>query len=108
MEKNGKSYTTAVAHALRRQLGGSHQAIKTVMVWTGAGERTVKNWFAGTSGPSGRHLVAIARHSDEILEVFLALAGRHQFTVAMKVAEARARIATLLQELDLFLVQQKS
>jgi hypothetical protein len=52
MEKNPDSYAAAVAHALTRQLGGTHQAVKTVMRWTGASERIVKNWFAGSCGPS--------------------------------------------------------
>jgi hypothetical protein len=39
-------YATAIAAALRDDLGGTHQATKTVMRWTGASERTVKNWFS--------------------------------------------------------------
>ena len=41
----GVSYAEAIATALRRQLGDTHQAVKTVMRWTGAGERTAKNWL---------------------------------------------------------------
>ena len=37
----------------------THQAIKTVMKWTGAKERTVKNWFAGSNGTNGHHLAAL-------------------------------------------------
>ena len=54
MENNLETYPAAVAQALQHQLGGTHQAVKTVMRWTGAGERTVKNWFAGSSGSSDR------------------------------------------------------
>lgn len=46
------------------------------MHWTGATERTVKYWFSGERGPSGDHLIALARHSDAVLYV-VALAGRH-------------------------------
>ena len=35
-------YRQAIADALRRELGPTHQAIKTVMRWTGASERTAK------------------------------------------------------------------
>ena len=49
-------YSQAVAYALKCELGTTHQAAKIVMGWTGAGERTVKNWLAGVSGPSGDHL----------------------------------------------------
>jgi hypothetical protein len=47
------------------------------MRWTGASERTVKYWFSGERGPSGDHLIALARHSDAALCGVLALAGRH-------------------------------
>ena len=50
------NYAKSIAVALRGELGDTHRAIKTVMQWTGASERTIKNWFAGTRGPSGEHL----------------------------------------------------
>jgi hypothetical protein len=36
------SYAAAVSTALRNELGDSHRAIKIVMRWTGASERTAK------------------------------------------------------------------
>jgi hypothetical protein len=68
------------------------------MRWTGASERTVKNWFAGTSGPSGEHLVALLRHSDTVLEAVLHLAGREQAVAAKKLLDLRD---TLVEMLDL-------
>jgi hypothetical protein len=94
-------YPAAVAYALRNQLGTTHQAAKTVMRWTGAGERTVKNWLAGISGPSGQHLVALIRHSDEVLEILLLLAGRKPITVAKKLVDTRNEVAEILKQLDL-------
>jgi hypothetical protein len=108
MEKNLDSYPAAVAHALQRQLGGTHQAVKTVMRWTGASERTVKNWFAGSSGPSGEHLADLARHSDEVLAMFLALAGRQRTGVAIKLVDVRNRIAAVLEEIDLLVESKQS
>ena len=49
---NQTRYRKAIADALRRELGPTHQAIKTAMRWTGASERTVKYWFSGERGPS--------------------------------------------------------
>jgi hypothetical protein len=69
-------YPAAIAAALRAELGNSHQAVKTVMRWTGANERTVKNWLAGSRGPRGEHLLALLRHSNVTLEVVLQLADR--------------------------------
>ena len=91
-------YAAAVAAALREDLGDTHRAIKSAMRWTGASERTVKNWFAGTSGPSGEHLVALLRHSDTVLEAVLHLAGREQAVAAKKLLDARD---TLVEMLDL-------
>ena len=103
MERIVGPYPVAVAYALRNQLGTTHQAVKTVMRWTGAGERTVKNWFAGISGPSGQHLVALIRHSDEVLEVLLLSAGRQQITVAKKLVDTRNKLAEMLQQIDLLM-----
>jgi len=65
------------AIALRDELGSTHRAIKTAMRWTGASERTVKYWIAGERGPSGEHLIALARHSDIIFRMVLMLADRY-------------------------------
>ncbi len=65
-----------VAAAIGQELGGSHQAIKTLRRRTGASERTAKNWMSGTVGPSGAHLIELMRTSDVICEVVLILAGR--------------------------------
>ena len=55
----GLTYPAAIAGALENELGDTHRAIKTAMRWTGASERTIKNWYAGTHGPSGEHLVSL-------------------------------------------------
>jgi hypothetical protein len=101
-------YTAAIAYTLRNQLGTTHQAVKTVMRWTGAGERTVKNWFAGISGPSGQHLVALIRNSDEVLEVLLLLAGRQQITVAKKLVDTRNKLAEILKQMDLLVGREST
>lgn len=50
-------FAALIAVTLRQSLGDRPSAIKVVARWTGAGERTVKNWFAGKSGPNGDHLM---------------------------------------------------
>jgi len=72
-----QQYPLIVAGALNDELGDTHRAIKTVIRWTGASERTAKNWLAGTSGPSGEHLIALARNSNEVFEAILLLVGRN-------------------------------
>jgi len=90
-------YATLIAHALKSELGASHQAIKTVMRWTGASERTVKNWFHGTCGPSGEHLILLAQNSDAVFKIFLRLASRQQSLASKKLVEARNAIAEVLE-----------
>ena len=69
-------YRRAIADALSRELGPTHQAIKTAMRWTGASERTVKYWLSGERGPSGEHLILLAQHSDAVLMTILTMAER--------------------------------
>jgi antitoxin ParD1/3/4 len=47
------------------------------MRWTGASERTARYWFSGERGQGCDQLMALTRHSDAVLYVLLALAGRH-------------------------------
>ena len=93
-------YPVTVAYALKSQLGTTHRAVKIIMRWTGAGERTVKNWLAGVSGPNGQHLVELIRNSDEVLDVLLLMAGRHQIVAAKKLVEARNKLAEIIQQVD--------
>lgn len=69
-------YRGTLAMALRLELGSTHRAIKTAMRWTGASERTVEYWFAEERGPSGEHLIRLARHSDRVFRMVLIGAGR--------------------------------
>ncbi|CTQ34423.1 hypothetical protein [Jannaschia rubra] len=89
-------FVEEIAAALKRSLGDSRAGVKTVAAWTGANEKTVKNWFSGTYGPSGVHLIALARHSDEVLSTFLAMAGREDLMVAIKLSAAEDAISDLL------------
>lgn len=70
------AYALTIAEALASELKGTRRAIKTVTKWTGASERTAKNWLSGRRGPSGQHLIALLGKSDALLEQVLALAGR--------------------------------
>lgn len=90
------AYAFAIAGALRTGVGDTHQAVKTVARWTGANERTVKNWFAGACGPSGAHLLRLIQCSDEVLEVVLRVAGREQAIATNKLAIARDKLAEVV------------
>jgi hypothetical protein len=93
-------FEQAIAIALRSELGLTHQAVKTVMVWTGASERTVKHWFAGTHGPSGQHLIDLARHSDAVLNYFLSASDRPFLTAGIELLRIRTRLLDLVELID--------
>ena len=58
--------------------------MKKVRQWTGAGERTIKNWLEGTCGPRGEHLLLLAYHSDDIFEAILSLTERDRNIAKLK------------------------
>ncbi len=96
-------YTNAIAAALRSELGHSRCALKTVQKWTDANERTVKNWLAGTNGPSGYHLIMLAAHSEKVLQMFLHLAQRHEAIIALSLPALRTSLLQTVALLDEYL-----
>lgn len=70
-----QDYASVIALALERSVGGRRSTSKTLMRWTGASERTVKNWLSASHGPSGQHLIALAQHSSEIRQAIEVLVG---------------------------------
>ena len=94
------NFTTVIAETLRESLGGTHAAVKTVMGYTRAGERTVKNWFEGKNGPNGDNLVELTRHSDAVLEAFLLMAGREDILAGKMLVDAGDKLAEMLEMID--------
>lgn len=84
-----------IAAALQRASVERGLHVKTVAGWTGANERTVKNWFSGHYGPSGEHLLVLARHSHEVLRTMLAMMERRDLLVGQEIVEIEQRIARL-------------
>jgi hypothetical protein len=70
------------------------------MKWTGANERTVKNWFSGITGPSGEHLIELVSQSDAVLEAFLGIAGRGDFLDTKRKFDADGRLTEMLVMID--------
>lgn len=69
-------FVTAIADALHREYDHTGGGVAAVVALTGANARTVRNWFEAKNGPGGEYLVALCRHSDEVLDVILTLSGR--------------------------------
>jgi hypothetical protein len=74
--------------------------VKTVVSLTGANERAVKNWFGAKNAPSAEFLVALSRHSGEVFETFLLMAGRVEHVKAKKIADAASKLREILVVLD--------
>jgi hypothetical protein len=93
-------FAGAVAAALHREYGETHAAIKTVVELTGANERAVKNWFDAKNAPSGEFVIALCRHSNEVFETFLLMAGRVEHVKAKRIVEATTKLREILVLLD--------
>ncbi len=99
MSENGthsRIFATRIASALNAELGKTSAHVKIVAAWTGANERTVKNWFAGHYGPSGDHLVTLIKHCDAVLVAVLSMADRDNLLMSSKLEDLERRLAELL------------
>ncbi len=97
---DGYDFAAVIAETLRERLGGTRMSVKTVMAYTGARERTVKNWFEGKNGPNGENLIELVRHSDEVLEALLLMAGREDILAGKLLVDARDTLAEMLEIID--------
>jgi hypothetical protein len=87
LSEGASTYARSIAEVLRSELGGSHRAHKTLMRWTGANERTAKNWLSAVNGPSGEHLLRLMRSSDRVFECVLMLSDRQPILSRRKLEE---------------------
>ena len=95
-----EEFRRSISSALHSELGSTHQAVKTVMRWTGASERTVKHWFAGTHGPSGQHLITLVRNSDAVLMYFSIAADRPSLEIGAQLIGLRDKLIELARTID--------
>ncbi len=93
-------FTAVIAETLRETFGGTRMSVKTVMRFTGAGERTVRNWFEGKNGPNGENLVELVRHSDEVLVALLFMAGREEILAGKLLVDSRDKLIEMLEIID--------
>jgi hypothetical protein len=100
---DSRAFAVRIASALKAELKGQSSRAKLVARWTGANERTVKNWILGRYAPSGRHLVVLAQHSDQVLNAILSMADRQDLHLARRVGDLRRKVielAAILEELN--------
>ena len=75
-------YAVAISEALKAELGTNASAAKQIQRWTGATDRTARNWLNGVVGPRGHHLMDLARESDEVLAAVITMMGRPELALA--------------------------
>lgn len=100
-----QEYASGLALALRGELGSTHQAVKTLMKWTSANERTAKNWLKGSYGPRGEHLVRLIRHSDAALASFLGMAERDSVVIHSMLPTLRIDLMHAVDAIDICLTR---
>ena len=99
LAKSAKDYAELIAETLRREHDETHRTVKTVMRWTDASERSVKNWLSGESGPSGYFLMRLCVKSATIRTLVLELiveSGVPPSTSSAKVLDAMPTAADRL------------
>jgi hypothetical protein len=89
------AFAMKIASALKSELKDRNSRAKLVAGWTGANERTVKNWILGRYAPCGRHLVVLAQHSDQVLNAILSMADRQDLLLARRVEDLRRKVLEL-------------
>jgi hypothetical protein len=89
------AFAMKIAFALKSELKNHNSRAKLVAGWTGANERTVKNWILGRYAPCGRHLVILAQHSDQVLNAVLSMADRQDLLLAGRVEDLRRKVFEL-------------
>lgn len=105
LDEEDVAFTMMIAEALDTDLGRTHQGVKTAMRWTGASERSVKHWFAGSHAPRGRYLIALMRNSNLVLTQVLVAAGRRDVLLALEVATLRSKLEAMLALIDQFSIE---
>ena len=93
--EHAREFAQAVAKALKEELARG-ASIKTIMGWTGAGERTVKGWLTGSNAPRGIHLDGLFRASEAFYGLMMHRAGRRPVATRASLEGLRAQLTGLV------------
>ncbi|MEI5679520.1 MULTISPECIES: hypothetical protein [unclassified Mesorhizobium] len=86
------AYAAAISNALISEVGSSHVATKTVMLWSGASERSARHWLNADYGPGGWHLILLARNSAAVTKTILQLADRGGLELTLEITAVRSAL----------------
>lgn len=88
LARSAKDYAELIADALRQEHGNTHRTVKTIMHWTGASERSVKNWLSGEFGPSGYFLIRLCVKSPAVRRLVVELLAECDASRALQAGAA--------------------
>lgn len=93
-------FAQVIASALKVEFGSTRNAAKTIMRWTGASQRTAKNWLAGSNAPSGVNLVFLARESNAVLKAIMLMAERPEMSLGASLISLRRILSETMAALE--------
>ena len=97
--EHAREFAQAIADALKEELARG-ASIKTIMAWTGAGERTVKEWLAGSNAPRAFQLECLIRSSDVVYERMMVRTGRRPITSRQSLEALREHFTSIAKAID--------
>lgn len=105
-QEQAQEFTKAISDALKEELGRG-SSIKTIMSWTGAGERTVKEWLAGSNAPRAFQLESLFRSSEAVYQRIMLRTGRQAIVTRHKLETVRGQLSGLAEALDAALAEHE-
>lgn len=98
-QKQAREFAQVIAEALKEELARG-ASIKTIMAWTGAGERTVKEWLAGSNAPRAFQLECLFRSSEAVYERVMFRTGRRPAVNRQSLEALREQLTGLAAAID--------
>jgi hypothetical protein len=102
-----REFTQAIADALKEEMARG-ASIKTIMAWTGAAERTVKGWLAGSNAPRAFQLECLFRSSEAVFERLMTRTGRTRVVSRQSLEALREQITGLTEAVEATLAEIQS
>jgi hypothetical protein len=93
-------FAQVIASALKLEFGSTRNGAKMIMRWTGASQRTAKNWLSGLHAPSGLNLVLLVRESNAVFKAMMRLAERREMSLTTNLISLRRLLADTVTALD--------
>jgi len=98
-QEQAREFAQVIADALKEELARG-ASIKTIMAWTGAGERTVKEWLAGSNAPRAFQLERLFRSSEAVYERVMIRTGRRPAVNRQSLEALREQLTGLAGAID--------